>query len=297
MLSYINFANVDTVECQRLFHGRGHAYLGFEHVTIDYFPPLVLITLYKEESVDWLTELAQQLMANISSCRSVKVQYRCRDKAPFEHLAGEAINELVAIEHGLKYQLSFQHNQNVGLFLDMRNGRRWVLEHAEQGNVLNLFAYTCAFSVAAIAGHAEQVVNIDIAKSALAKGRDNHRLNNHPLAKVKFEGVDIFKSWKRLIKHGPYDLLIADPPSFQKGSIDVKRDYPKIIKRVNQFIKPGGQLMLCLNSPDLEQKFLFDLIDEHAPNCVFIETVLTPEVFKEAHPQRGLKVLIFEYHP
>ena len=97
----------------------------------------------------------------------------------------------VVVESGLKYQLDIGRNQNFGLFLDMRLGREWVQQHAKHKNVLNLFAYTCGFSVAAIDGGADQVVNVDMARASLSKGRDNHRLNEHNLNQVKFLAYDI----------------------------------------------------------------------------------------------------------
>ncbi|KGJ89232.1 class I SAM-dependent methyltransferase [Thalassotalea sp. ND16A] len=295
MISHINFSDISVTECQRLFHGRGHAYPGFEHVNVDWLPPVALITLYKEESEPWLEVCAEQLLENIDGCKTVKVQFRCRAKAPYQLLAGADVSDLVAIEHGLKYQLQLAHAQNNGIFLDMKNGRKWVQEHSQNKNVLNLFAYTCAFSVAAIAGNANKVVNVDISKSPLAKGRDNHRLNQHDLTKVKFEGVDIFKSYGRLKKHGPYDLLISDPPSFQKGSVDIKRDYPKIIRRLPQLMNDKGLVMLCLNSPDLDENFLIDMVAKECPQCELMERLQPPNVFKEAMTGKGLKVLIFEY--
>ncbi len=282
-------------ECRRLFHGRGHAYPGLEHVCVDWFAPVILITLYKEEPLDALEQLADRLRQEIPACKSVQVQYRCRDKAPYQLLWGEEVNELQAVEHQLTYQLQLGRAQNSGLFFDMRNGRKWVKENSHNKNVLNLFAYTCGFSIAAIEGGAKQVVNIDISKSPLAKGRDNHRLNNHNLQKVKFEGVDIFKSYNRLKKHGPYDLLISDPPSFQKGSVDVKRDYPKIIRRLGQLMNDQGLVMLCLNSPDLDEQFIHDMVQTECPDCEYITSVKPPEVYKEAMPGKGLKVLIFKY--
>ncbi|MCT7000003.1 class I SAM-dependent methyltransferase, partial [Salmonella enterica] len=77
--------------------------------------------------------------------------------------------------------------------------------------VLNLFAYTCGFSVAAIEGGAEHVVNLDMARGVLSRGRDNHRLNGHDLSRVTFLGHDLFKSWAKVIHSGPYDLVIIDP--------------------------------------------------------------------------------------
>ena len=282
-------------QCRRLFHGRGHAYEGLEHISIDWLPPVALITLYKEEDRNNLELMAQLLQSRLPDCRSVQVQYRCRHMAPFEILWGEEITELVVEESGLKYQLRLGVTQNTGFFLDMVNGHDWVRQHAQGKRVLNLFAYTCAFSVAALAGGAEHVLNFDISKAALSRGRDNHRLNQQDTKKVAFEGVDIFKSFSRIKKRGPYDLLICDPPSLQKGSVNIERDYKKIIRRIPEFMNPGSWLMLCLNSPDLSENFLLDTVIEECPDCVFRERLSTPDVFREADNGKGLKVLIFEY--
>jgi 23S rRNA (cytosine1962-C5)-methyltransferase len=298
VLSYINFDSktLSGVEqCRRLFHGRGHAYPGYEHVNIDWLPPVALITLYQEEGSEWLQPLAEGLYSKLPECRSVQVQFRCRHKAPFELLRGELIETLEVEEDGLHYLLRLGTTQNTGLFLDMRNGRDWVRQHAEGKRVLNLFAYTCAFSVAAIAGGAMRVVNIDVSKAALNRGRENHRLNNQELDRVVFQGIDIFKSFSRIRRHSPYELLICDPPSLQKGRVDIARDYKKIIRRIPEIMSPGGQVMLCLNSPRLDEAFLLEAVAEECPDCRFVERLQNPEVFKEAMPGRGLKVMLFEY--
>ena len=285
----------DLSECQRLFHGRGHAYDGLAHVNVDWLPPVVLITLYQEVEQDWLTTQAQWLYNKLTSCKSVQVQYRCRAKAPTELLLGEQKAHTQVSEHCLKYHLEFGKAQNTGLFLDMRNGRQWVLENSQNKTVLNLFAYTCAFSVAAIAGDAEKVVNFDMSKASLTKGRENHRLNAHNTKKVIFEGVDIFKSNGRIKRHGLYDLIICDPPSFQKGSINIERDYAKLIRRIPQWAKPQADIMLCLNSPDLDREFLLNNVLDHCPQCQYQGEIAPPAVFKEAHQGKGLKVLLFKY--
>ena len=111
------------------------------------------------------------------------------------------------------------------------------------------------FLIAAIAGGAKQVINLDMSKAALAVGRENHRLNDHDLSKVKYLGHDLFKSWGKVKRLGPYDIVIADPPSLQKGSVNIKRDYPKIIRRLPELLNIGGKALLCLNSPDLDFEF------------------------------------------
>ena len=94
--------------------------------------------------------------------------------------------------------------------------------------------------------------------------------------------MDILKSFSRIRKHGPYDLLICDPPSLQKGSVDIERDYRKIVRRVPRFMVPGGQLLLCLNSPDLGEEFLLETVAAECPDCRFLERLPAPEVFREA---------------
>lgn len=298
MIEYIDFNSQQHngfEQSRRLFHGRGYAYPGFEHVSVDWIPPVAVITLYKEETHDWLQPVAQRLIDKLPDCRSVQVQYRCRPKAPFELLLGDEINTLVADVGGLKFNVQLGHSQNIGLFLDMANGWQWVRDHAADKRVLNLFSYTCAFSVAAISGGGSHVVNIDMSKAALSNGRENHRLNQQDTRKVTFHSVDIFKSFSRIKKHGPYDILICDPPSFQKGSVDISRDYKKIVRRIPELMRPGGQLMLCLNSPDLTDGFLFQMVEEECPECQFVEFIPPPEIFVEAMAGKGLKVLVFRY--
>jgi 23S rRNA (cytosine1962-C5)-methyltransferase len=262
--------------------------------------PVVLITLYQAVDVQWLNDQALQLKQKVKGCLSVLVQYRYQKLAPTELLLGEPIAKTVVSELGLNYHIEFGQAQNTGLFLDMAIGRAWLKQNAQDKSVLNLFAYTCAFSVNAIAGGATKAVNIDLSKASLSKGRDNHQLNN--LAKkqgkqVIFEGIDIFKSNSRIKKYGPYDILVCDPPSFQKGSVNIGRDYAKIIRRIPQWMNPGAKLMLCLNSPDLDDEFLKAEVARECPNCHFEKRLANPTVFKEAYPGKGLKVLIFTYKP
>ena len=297
MIKYIDFSvqKINNIEqCARLFHGRGGAYAGFEHVVIEWLPPVALIVLYKEESHSWTMALARALQENLSSCVSVQVQYRCRPKAPIEVVLGDEISGLVVDECGLKFHIQLGRSQNIGLFLDMRNGRKWVRNAVAGKNVLNLFAYTCAFSVAAIAGDARQVVNLDLSKASLSRGRENHRLNGHDTSNVIFQGVDIFKSFSRIKKYAPYDLLICDPPDLQKGSVNAERDYKKILRRVPELMSSGGQLMLCLNSYRLDEVFLHSLVRDFCPGYYFIEVVKPPVVFVDAIAESGLKVLIFK---
>jgi len=289
-------------EFKRIFHGRGKCYPGLAHLSIDWIAPVVHITLYQAVERCWLDELVAELKQRFLSAGAPKlegvvVQYRDQFAGPREWMFGEPVEQLLTEEDGLRYQMRLGKAQNYGLFPDMASGRAWVANHAKDKRVLNLFAYTCGFSVAAIAGGAEHVVNVDMAKGPLATGRDNHRLNQHDLRSVRFEALNIFKSWGRIKRHGPYDLLISDPPSFQKGSIDIVKDYARIIKRIPELLKPGGKALLCLNSPALDSNFLLTEVSNHCPALHFEQRLLPGEDFPESEPEQGLKVLIFSYLP
>lgn len=285
-------------EMFRLFHGRGFCYPEYQHINIDWLSPVILVILYKEENQQWLADLSKFLLSEMTirgfEVTSIQVQFRCRDLAPTQLLYGEKISDYSANENGLAYKISLGKNQNYGIFLDMKNGRSWLKDNSHNKRVLNLFSYTCAFSAAAIAGGAAQVVNLDMSKAALAVGRDNHRLNGHDLGKVKYLGHDLFKSWGKVKRLGPYDIVIADPPSLQKGSVNIKRDYPKIMRRLPELLNSGGQALLCLNSPDLDFQFIFDALTEHCPQAKVIDTIKPPIEFTNNELDKGLKCVLVE---
>ncbi len=301
ILEHINWADVVSLpknELQRLLHGRGFCFPDYTYINIDWLSPVILIILYKEVEEEWLHKLSEQLLKKMTdlgfTVKSIQAQYRCREFAPTEILFGEAITDLVAPENDLKYKINLGSKQNYGIFLDMKNGRQWVQENSQNKRVLNLFSYTCAFSNAAIAGGAEQVINLDMSKAALAVGRDNHRLNGHDLSKVKYLGHDLFKSWGKVKRFGPYDIIIADPPSLQKGSVNIKRDYPKIIRRLPELLNKEGVALLCLNSPDLDFEFLYQIIKEECPAAKVIKQINPPAEFTNINPDHGLKCLLIQ---
>ncbi|WP_394180285.1 class I SAM-dependent methyltransferase [Marinomonas posidonica] len=287
-------------QLRRLFHGRGQCFEGLEQITVDFMAGQLFITLFKEMIPTDEQCLIQEIISwtlheKWSTCnvKAIVIQYRYQPNHPTQTLWGEAEKNLVVDEEGLKFQLSLGQNQNAGLFLDMRYGRRWITKNSQNKNVLNLFAYTCGFSVAAIKGQANQVVNLDMAKGALSRGRNNHRLNGHDLNKVKFFAHDIFKSWGKIKKYGPYDLIIIDPPSFQKGSFALTTDYQKILRRLPDLLNAKGQVLACINDPNLPAQFLIDSMQAEAPALDFQCRLENPPEFPDIDLERGLKVLIF----
>ncbi|MGO2161538.1 MAG: class I SAM-dependent methyltransferase [Vibrio toranzoniae] len=288
-------------ELRRIFHGRGKFWPGLEQLTCDWVDGQLLINVFKEVDDEFLSSLKAGLVDltnkdiwQAKQGTSIVLQHRYADGAPSEVLWGELNDSPVVVEHGLKYQLDIGRNQNFGLFLDMRNGRQWVQDNAKDKNVLNLFAYTCGFSVAAIAGGARQCMNVDMSRGSLNKGRDNHRLNDHDMRSVNFLGYDIFKSWGKIKKGGLYELVIIDPPSFQKGSFALTKDYKKILRRLPELLTEGGEVIACVNSPAVSPNFLIETMAEEAPNVEFIERLDNPPEFVDVDLDSSLKVLRFK---
>ncbi|MEZ8743021.1 class I SAM-dependent methyltransferase [Vibrio sp. 10N.261.49.A5] len=290
-------------ELRRIFHGRGKFWPGLDQLTCDWVDGQLLVNVFKEVDQAFLSSLKTGLVDltnkdiwQVKQGTSIVLQHRYADGAPSEVLWGQLNDSPVVVEHGLKYQLDIGRNQNFGLFLDMRNGRQWVQDNAKDKNVLNLFAYTCGFSVAAIAGGARQCMNVDMSRGSLNKGRDNHRLNEHDMRSVNFLGYDIFKSWGKIKKGGPYELVIIDPPSFQKGSFALTKDYKKILRRLPELLTEGGEVIACVNSPAVSPNFLIETMVEEAPNVEFIERLDNPPEFVDIDLDSSLKVLRFKFN-
>lgn len=287
-------------DAARVFHGRGGLHPGCEHLALDAYPPVWLLTSYAPVSDEDLARFGAALQARwelIAPGEPLNWVFQQRDevRASNRLMAGSVPEPHVVQEDGARYGVHLLRGLNHGLFLDMREGRRWVRDWAHQqpgGKVLNLFAYSCAFSIAALRGGAAEVHNLDMASGALQLGQRNHALNN--LRGASFLAHDLFSSWGKVKRLGPYDLVIADPPSYQKGSFVAEKDYARVVRRLPDLLAPGGRALLCLNSPKLGSSFLRELVAAEAPTLRFVARLANPPVYADVDAERSLKVLLFE---
>lgn len=285
-----------TDEFKRLFHGRGGLYEGWKHLTIDSIDDILSVTLYFESDGDLEAELIYMLKNFITTSRhkTIVVQRRYLKGSPSEVVVGELKENLFAVENGMKFKLNLLSNQNSLYFPDMRNGRAFVRENSKAKRVLNLFGYTCAFSVAAKLGGAISVSNIDMSKSALSVGKANHHLNGIDARGVSFLPYNILKSFSRIKQNGPYDLIIIDPPTLQRGSFEAAKDYKKIIKKLPDFASEGCIVLASLNATELDSSFITNLISEYAPGFKFIKRLENLKEFASKDEEKSLKNLVFE---
>lgn len=288
-------------DAQRLFHGRGGLFPGCEAWTLDAFPPVWLVTRFGEVTSAETTALTEALLRRQAQTApdqplNAVLQTRHEGRSDTTVLAGSVPESHVVMEDGARYRINLQRGQNHGLFLDMAEGRRWVRAHAQGHKVLNLFAYTCAFSVAALQGGAKEVVNLDMSQGALTTGQQNHQLNGITSG-AKFLAHDLFSSWGKVTRMGPYGLVIADPPSHQKGSFVANKDWPRLVRRLPELLRPGGHALLCLNAPEIPEQFLRDVLAVEAPSLSVQQRLPNPPAFADVSSDRALKVLVARLPP
>ncbi|MCG3664207.1 class I SAM-dependent methyltransferase [Aliarcobacter butzleri] len=282
-----------TFEIKRVFHGRGNFYEDFNYLTVDSLNEILFATFFEESSDENEIIKALEDIANAYNYKTFIVQKKYKKDELNEAIIGEIPPFYIVVENGLKYKINF-FNKNIGIFLDMKIGREYISSICNDKNILNLFSYTCAFSVVAINAKAKQVVNVDMAKGALTTGRENHHLNNLDTKKVKFMPYDILKSWNRIKKEGPYDIIIIDPPSFQKGSFAATKDYEKIIKKLPELASENCIVLSCLNAPELDSDFIKQKFEEFAPAFKFEKRLENLKEFITNNEEKSLKNLIFK---
>ncbi len=180
-------------------------------------------------------------------------------------LAGE---ECTVRENGLSFALSFREGYSMGLFLDQRDNRRRLLTHyvardfslfpngPGSAQVLNTFAYTCAFSVAAAKSGA-QTTSLDLSKAYLEWGKRNFVLNGLDPQRHDFIFGDAINWMERLRRKGrSFDLVILDPPTFSRsrefGTFQAEKDYPRLLQAALPLIKTGGTLLASTNAGGFE---------------------------------------------
>tara|TARA_B100000809_G_scaffold204067_1_gene205341 strand:- start:1556 stop:2587 length:1032 start_codon:yes stop_codon:yes gene_type:complete len=288
----------EPVDSQRLFHGRGHCYPGLEMLAIDLYDPVVCVTLFVagEHEAAILGSIERCYECFASRFKALVVQRRYLDGSPMEVLRGAQPETVYARRGDLRFHLKLGQRQNSGYFLDMEPGRVWLEEICRDKKVLNLFSYTCAFSVVAVQAGATEVINVDMSRAALNLGRDNHHLNNLPKQNSRFLPRNILKSWNRIKQPGPYDIAIIDPPTFQRGSFICSKDYARVIRRLPQFMRAGGDILACLNAPVLSVDFLRQLFAAECPQCEFIGRLEPSADFPDVDADRQLKLLHFRFH-
>ncbi|MFT3841717.1 MAG: class I SAM-dependent methyltransferase [Myxococcaceae bacterium] len=188
----------------------------------------------------------------------------------YERVANSSVKTVVE-EAGAKLEVNLSDYLDTGLFLDHRETRLKVRAEAKGKRVLNLFAYTGAFSVQAGLGGAASTTTVDLSVNYCDWARHNLALNG---LKGEVIAADVFEWLDRA--RGEYDLIVLDPPSFSASKkarrFDVQKDHPRLIDAARARLAKGGALYFSTNF----QSFELD------PSIDAEEITLVPEDFRHA---------------
>jgi 23S rRNA (cytosine1962-C5)-methyltransferase len=266
---------------------------GLPDFTLDRFGKVLVLSFY-DPTIDQNSPLVSALKEAIGQIwqgYSLYVKYRPRTAArlsepeialiapPFP-LSGTAIAEISVKENGLNYLIRPGQGLSVGLFLDMREMRARVQAWAEAKTVLNCFSYTCAFGVAATAGGATRVLNLDASRGVLDWGKENYLANGFKPDDYDFLEGDVFDWLGRFGRKGQqFDMLILDPPSYsttKKTRFAADKNYGDLIKLAAPLVAKGGILIAASNHAGLDKRTFRRMVNEGITAAKRTVTNLTP---------------------
>jgi 23S rRNA (cytosine1962-C5)-methyltransferase len=271
----------------RLFNGFTE---GFPTLTVDLYGETVLLAVTKligREAAEILRSAcalyAQALPwveCIIGKQRSTENPSLKQGEIIFGRNPAKSINE-----NGVVYSLDLLINQDASFYIDTRHLRTWLKQNSADKAVLNTFAYTGSLGVAALAGGAKQVLQIDRNPRFLDLAARSVELNHFDPKKMKCSAVDFFVAVGQLKQRKEsFDLIILDPPFFsitERGRVDQVTESIRLINKVRPLVKDGGYLVVVNNALFLSGRdFMQSLLDLEKDGFVkFKEQIDVPQDF------------------
>jgi len=248
----------------RLVHGEND---GLPGLRIDWWDPFAVLVL-DSPAVAPLVEPVCAWLARRRSPRGVYLCYRPDPRDGREFSAAQPAPGLVAghratgdvrvVERDLAFLVRPWDGPDVGLYADMREVRAWLEPYWAGRAVLNTFAYTGAFSVAAARGGAAEVVTVDLAVPAIERAEANFLANDLAPDAHEFLAEDTFKALDRFRRtQRDFDMVILDPPAFSRsdaGTWSAKRDWPRLVAAACRVLRPDGWLVAASNQGEISPR-------------------------------------------
>lgn len=247
----------------RLVNGEGD---GLPGLTVDRYGEYLMVQLYSaawQPHLPLVSEALQQLFAPAGIYEKLRPQQTRTLAAGGEHkrygrlLAGTPAPErLPVLENGLTFLIELETGLNTGLFLDQRKNRRDLMGRVRGKRVLNLFAYTGAFSVAAAAAGAERVASVDASVSYLEWAKANFGANRLNPKRHDFLTGDCFAMLAELRQRGErFNLVLMDPPSFSttaQSRFTTRQGTAELVAASLPLLTPGGLLVTSSNHQKID---------------------------------------------
>lgn len=297
------YENVDGINAYRLFNAEGD---GIGGLTIDHYDGHLLVQWYSV-GIYRLKDRILPAIKEVFEYKSIFEKRRFKGmETASDFVAGEAPEFPYVIEENhMFYNINLDDGPMTGIFLDQKDVRKKLRGHYSQDkDILNLFSYTGAFSVAA-SENARSTTSVDLANRARPLTEANFGLNTMDLNQNHIFIMDVFDYFKYALRHGlSYDVVVIDPPSFarnKKKTFSVQKNYPELIEGALEVLNENGNLVLSTNSSAFPQKAFKKMInqtlDQLGVDYTISDVMGLPKDFKSHphyKPSKYLKVVFVQ---
>ena len=243
-----------STQALRLFNGFLE---GFPFLSVDLYQHTIVLFVNKvlgDES-DLLVQSARDFyLIKLPTVKCVVAKHRSSENPLFkqgEIVFGTAPDARIT-ENGIVYALDLLMNQDASFYPDTRNLRQWLTSHSKEKTVLNTFAYTGSLGIAALAGGAGRVVQVDRNSRYLDLARKSLELNRLGATRMKLVGADFFVVIGQMKRRSElFDLVILDPPYFSstdRGQVNQAGESTRLINKVRPLVRDGGHLVVVNNA-------------------------------------------------
>lgn len=294
----------------RLIHGEAD---GLPGLIVDRYADTLVAQFLSSGAERWKPVIADHLLAATGLSRLYErsdAQVRELEGLPQTTgwLRGEGATEVTISEHQWRLTLDVAEGHKTGYYLDQRDNRKKFADTVRQygcRSVLNCYSYTGGFSVAALAGGAEEVFSVDSSAPALARASAHVALNGYAAERHQALDADVNATLRNFLKEGrQFDAIVLDPPKFAPTAAHAERAaraYKDINRLGLRLLKPGGVLFTfsCSGgiSPDLFHKIVAGAgLDAQADGFILDRVGATPDhpqtiYFPEGEYLKGLLIL------
>ena len=238
----------------------------------------------EEEHALWVEQVrnaASEVLELPLAAIAFKQRRRQKGLTQYEKTGAQG-EDFIVHEGGHRFIVNLDEYLDTGLFLDHRNTRAMVQEHAAGKRFLNLFAYTGSFTVYAAAGGAASSTTVDMSNTYQDWSRRNFELNGMNPERHHLVRADVFGFLADALGRGErYDLIVMDPPSFSNskkmsGVLDVQRDHVLLINQCLKLLAVNGELFFSTNL----RSFQMDAAALATTNLKEISGLTVPEDYR-----------------
>jgi 23S rRNA (guanine2445-N2)-methyltransferase / 23S rRNA (guanine2069-N7)-methyltransferase len=269
-------------------------YAGWLHAA-EYDRPHERTEIEHEVWLDRMLEAAAAELGVPPGRSFLKARRRQRGHSQYQKV-GEQLAVLDVREGDLSFEVNLSDYLDTGLFLDHRVTRSLVRAEAEGKRMLNLFAYTGSFSVAAAAGGARETTSVDLSNTYLEWTRTNlarNRFTDAGRHRTVRDEARAFLLHRARRGEPPFDLVVVDPPTFSRSAKsetpwDVERDHAELLGLVADNLAPAGVVYFSTNFRR------FHLATEPLAARYTIREITArtlPEDFRDARPHRAWRLM------